>query len=475
MNNLPQEIVEIIVSFLPDLGLAPFATLSIGWQRAVERRTFFRISIKSHGEDMEAFTRIFTLARRPYLRKLMFTVILPFNEAGADARDEQLAHCEAYTSHVRRLFQVLADGDSADENIRSSGSVALCMSCVTSAREWMSGRNRQGLDRRVGLIDGGPQLPMVKCVSRLIFRVEGAGRRVALRAAVDLVKWLPRLKRIEIVASVVELDLAFLNAAMWHRDDRHDLAAALAESGFLSDSHCGEVSLSLEGPGPYTPCMTVPWIFPNYMNSLSYDPLGAAVRTLSHNLVSLDISGMFDGSLFWPGRHELPAMPACPWPRLRHFHAALGLPTLTKAWYFTNRPGCDYRDMPCDDAMQPLFASWAMALESMPVVEQATIHFQVEVDIAQPGFESVMDVKKWQVGFHAPNTRPHPLHHRWVGNIAAADLENPRLVFQNVGGWRPWQSTMERLRAYAKDRFPHRETVELEVDRFDNVTKVPMM
>ncbi|KAI1505941.1 hypothetical protein F5X99DRAFT_175792 [Biscogniauxia marginata] len=468
MDNLPQEIVSIIVSFLPTPGLSPFATLSTKWQEAVERRTFSRLAISSEDEEMQNFARTVTPTRRAHLRTLTFTVVVPFDEGGAKPRSQRQARfSEAFTGAVQRLFQVLAGGDSDDGG---AAGMTLELGWVTSARDYQDGREPRYLRQRIGLVNGGRQLPVVKCVSRLVLCVDRAARRVAPHVAVDLAARLPCLKSINVVATMEMGGMNEDEAAM-HVDDRLALADTLRETGFLSDLPCREVSLSLEDQDPNVLGMKRRFVFPDCMNSLPYEPLGAAMRMWSQNLVALNLCGVFDGSLFWPGEADPLAMPEFPWPCLRKFNVRLGLSTPTGAWYFTLKPGTKYRNVPCEDTIQPLFESWAKGLECMPVLEQAAILFQVELEITQSGFASETSVENWSVGIQAPDIVPDLVHHAWGRNILADDLRSPRLAFRNVGTWRPWKPTMEKLHALGKDRFRSMNMIELEVDMFDKVTK----
>ncbi|KAI1733497.1 hypothetical protein F4680DRAFT_454908 [Xylaria scruposa] len=83
MNNLPQEIVDHVVSFIPhrhvDIDphpLAPFAAVLRKFQRVVERRTFSEIYIKTTEEKIDEFERIWSPQWRSHLRSLDITLIV---------------------------------------------------------------------------------------------------------------------------------------------------------------------------------------------------------------------------------------------------------------------------------------------------------------------------------------------------------------------------------------------------------------
>ncbi|KAI1144149.1 hypothetical protein F5Y05DRAFT_18937 [Hypoxylon sp. FL0543] len=478
MDSLPEEIIDIVVSFLPKgrfIRLASFATLSTLWQKAIERRTFSYIAISSEDEDIQNFTRIVTPARRAFLRYLKFTVIVPLVglHVKRDSSQEPEPFNEPFTSAMHRLFQLLADKESNDVDERArTCNLILEVGEVTHYGEKQL-RPRQHID----LLHGGRRLPEVNCVSRLVLyrAAMERGRRVSLRTAVGLAQRLPCLRRVDIIANELELSEMVGQAGALHLGDREALATALVESNFLSAlRHCKEVCLRLEEQDPIVLSRHSRLVLPNYTNPLSFEALGSAMRTWSHNLVSLEIGGVFDGTLFWPSEHEPSAVPASPWPRLRNFHAGLELATPTGAWYFVPRSERGPRDVPSEETMQPLFESWAKALESMPILEHASIRFLVELETPALDYVSQTSAETWAVGFHAPGIPRGPRKYGWewtgLGENHEADYsQSPRLVFRSVDGWRPQRAVMDKLHALGVDRFLSRNMVDLEVDMFGNV------
>ncbi|OTA66756.1 hypothetical protein K449DRAFT_239300 [Hypoxylon sp. EC38] len=470
MDNLPEEIINIIASFLSGRPLAPLAILSRRWQRVVERYTFSRLHIDSRDEDMESFARIVTPIRRAYIRYLKFAVVLPFS----GSKNTEMQHYnEAFTGAMYRLFQLLAREKPGDVNEETDA----CDMTLEIGEVKDYGEKRR-FRHRFELLHDGRQLPEVNRVSRLVFHRGPMDHMkvITLRTAVDLAQRLPYLRSIDIIAGDLELTGPAGQDNPWHLKDREALAAAVVESNFPSHlQYCRDVHLSLEWQDPFMLSMNPRFVFPNCVNPLSYEVLGSAMRTWSHNLTSLDISGVFDGSLFWPSEHELSLMPASPWPRLRYFHAWLGMTTPTGAWYFVPKLESSPRNTPCEDTMHPLLESWAKALESMPVLEHASIRFRVELETLGTSFASETGVEDWAIGFHAPGTnRSLKRNSRkliGLGEIpGGADYsQKPRLVFRNVGGWRPRKLVLDKLHALGEDRFPSGKMVDLEVDMFNNV------
>ncbi|KAI2471626.1 hypothetical protein F4781DRAFT_429104 [Annulohypoxylon bovei var. microspora] len=196
------------------------------------------------------------------------------------------------------------------------------------------------------------------------------------------------------------------------------------------------------------------------------------MRDWSYNLVSLDIDGVFDGSLFWPHASEKRKMPLHHWPRLRNFYVRLGVSTPTGGWYFGHTSKNLYRNVPLEDKLQPLFESWVKGLQYMPVLEQALVLFNITLEIRQVGFRDYPSVKNWAIGFQAPGLNPYLTRAPWGKNLTADHLDHPRIVYQNVGSWQPYRSALWKLYAMGKFRFPDKKMIELDVDTAGRITDI---
>jgi hypothetical protein len=76
MNSIPYELVNHILTFLPDTPLHLYATISREWQPVIEHHTFS--AIKLHSLDLPHFTRIFNHPhRRKALASLEYHIDLP--------------------------------------------------------------------------------------------------------------------------------------------------------------------------------------------------------------------------------------------------------------------------------------------------------------------------------------------------------------------------------------------------------------
>lgn len=86
ISALPQELIYIITTYLQDDGwidngerhrerIAPFATISLAFQAAIERFTFANLHIKS--TELDIFKSTLTKSRRAKLARLSFDIVLP--------------------------------------------------------------------------------------------------------------------------------------------------------------------------------------------------------------------------------------------------------------------------------------------------------------------------------------------------------------------------------------------------------------
>lgn len=498
MDTIPGELIQRIVHFLAGewphtRRIAAFATLSKKWQRAVERRTFEDLKITNNDDDLETLEQV-VLAnprRRAHLRYLQFSVNLDSGAStGSKTENRELHASMRFTDGIAKLFRALALADRGDDD-----DGALQIVPVLSPRVETTKKRLKNLRQRVRILnDAGSSvsaaqcqaLSPVTCISHLVLNVAAEKGRLAMRTAVDLARLLPSLSRLDMTAALEVPSNVETNLAQ-HGDDRRELANTLLETAG-SPSSLRKVLFSIEEQDPWSVQRTPRFVFPDLTRAVSdatagpaddgaelrAEPLGAALRMWSNNLVTLDLCGVFDGSLFWPpGGTKSSALPC--WPNLKNLSVKLGVSTPSGGWYFTPRPGPasdGHRRAPCDDGLQPLFAAWSRALERMPVLENAALFFELmlEMDEAQLGAGDISTVfGRWLVAFQAPNALPRPeTAMQWARKLALEDCCRARLVFQCVSGWRPWRDTMERLCSLSGER----PLLLLEVDLLDNVRAV---
>ncbi|KAI1470596.1 uncharacterized protein F4812DRAFT_469161 [Daldinia caldariorum] len=417
MEALPLEIIIIIASFLPvdtlthQRLLAPYATLSRKWQGAIERRTFSSLRLSNEFDDLDIFSDIVwpNYTRRMFLRHLTFRIyVRRYTGKGSLQRASEMI-----TSNLQMLFFVLSKSDGSKE-------IALKLSFHVSASHSLDHIERQSLEPRFELIGRGEQLATVKCVSSLALYSD-AYIGLALRTIVDLMARFPRLRSIRFTRGEY----------CTYRNDRHGLATALIDAaGFLSKTECLKVTLTTErvGPWPYYPRFSS---YLTYNTSLPpYDTFGAAMRMWSHNLVYLKINGVLSSSIFWPSGNEQSEIKVSHWPRLRELYVAFAIMTPEGGWYFEEPSDIQTRRcVPCNDTLWPLFEAWAKAIESMPVLEQALVGF----NMAGPSMFDDYYPYKWSIVLQVPDVLHSSLLGTWTKNLGPY-LHNSRLIFQDTNG-----------------------------------------
>ncbi|KAI1393891.1 uncharacterized protein F4822DRAFT_29151 [Hypoxylon trugodes] len=398
-THFPQEVVDNIVEFLPEDELSKFATVSRKWQKAVENYNFRYFTIDhTKEEDMEGLATIVFPKHRHQLRILRLRSPL------------QLGYRipEAFNKTLLRFFQLVAGS-------------------VTTVQEALESRNRgttlelswhyQADAEDFGFaIDSctftlPPVTPVMRGISTLRMIMCCADVRVRLYTAVELAMATPDIKRLEILANTTRPILTLRCAD--HVRNRISLRAALLARKFLSHTNLQEVCLMLEP----TDGVSHMWI-DSYTSLVprQFDLLSSAVRMWSYTLVSLDVQGLFDSSLFWPDPAEKLIIGGSVWNRLKNFHARLRLETPTGNRYFVARTGSNFENKPHQETLQPLFSYWADALGHMPVLEKASVAFTMKFEvISERNAWCPMD---WMVEYQAPNN----------------ESPNPRLFFQYVRG-----------------------------------------
>ncbi|KAI6083128.1 hypothetical protein F4821DRAFT_281107 [Hypoxylon rubiginosum] len=477
MDDLPIEVIERIVSFLPDTGLSSFATISSKWQHPVERRTFSCLTITSREADK--YTELKALEqyvfspsrayRRKYLREIHFRVCFPRLQTNQ-------AHsyvCRTSWRHIQQLFRILALGDHLDATNegRTGGrkgiTLDLGLICIPESGSHLGFIFGNG----VVLGNGREQLSQVKCISRLIqpchifarvfdrnYRTQWVQSLVP-ETAIHLVKSLPCLRYLVIDDNH--------NAFTFLRGPRH----FINRDHFIRDLSNANYLSNHQGVATSTPLKVYLNFRPtDNFGGASTDIMSPTLRMWSHNVASFDVSGAFDRSLFWPQESEptrMLTLPESPWPWLRSFHVKLLNETPSGDPYFATSNASRSQNVPVKDKVQPLFESWAKALAAMPIIEQATVRWSLTFDTPEANSK-----RDWLVGFQAPGTTLRLNRHAWEHNVTADMRMRPRLVFQNDHGWRPDHMTMKQLHKMGEEKFPMNTMIEVDVDHLGNVTQL---
>lgn len=201
-RELPVEILQEIISKI-DGPLAPYANVSLSFQRLIEPATFAEIETSSTNDEVKLFESAFADGRRRrLLRTLHFTVKLPditekrFRKF--QTKREAAENARVYTDAVHALFRRLAPWAKHSDDIETAPSFRLHLRSASprvGKRSLLPGEHdRPAWEIRNGYkyieFDRAPELPPVACVNMLY----PGGRRLDPRAMGTIARALPRIK-----------------------------------------------------------------------------------------------------------------------------------------------------------------------------------------------------------------------------------------------------------------------------------------
>ncbi|KAK7921552.1 hypothetical protein PG985_009574 [Apiospora marii] len=481
MDRLPIEVIDLIASFLPQDSWLPskrhaarYAAISSRWQQAVEPRTFEKIDLDS--TQLDALACVLTPRRCRYAKRIYFTVVIPHNDPAMQPTAQKAHLCKVMTNALRRLFQILAQkSDPSDVGVMMLRVAHVEFPVDVDPPSPRPFYKRDALD----LVDWD-DLPVVPCISELLFHEHQGERRLSLRTGLKLASRLPNLSRLTLgTLEWSSSEFPIIPNAAAVRSWRHKLAATFADERLAAGLLLRHATLEDETWDRDWACPgNDGFVPPSYCVAASeeagapqHDPLGAAIRDWSQNLYSLEISGSV-----YPH-----------WPNLETLTTDLSPCSPDGTCYFTRDPSARRVEVhdgyeislpppghPNDDTLQPLFASWARALAQMPRLREATLCWNLK--LGWPGcIEHVRD-RMWAVSFLAPGTPPKGSVHfdaidDWRDPITPDEARRPRLLFYATLGWRPWEGTMGILREVAGRRFPGTGLVVFSVDTEHQMTR----
>ena len=362
MDQLPQELVNRVSSFLSPESLKNTLVLSHAFRYAAEKYsgTFARFALNK--DTAAKFTSTFSGYRLSYLRNLEFEIRLP-PPVDSNLRDDakQLSNLDqSFTEQIMFLFETLKTVEERAENQNEPGTVRLAISPL-----WRRVRRDRALSYhdhlswRIHLLDP-EELPALRSIRSLEIGHgwEGSVSRTAddadyrlaeakldYRVMVDLVSKFPNVEywgcRIggNEWSSKTEQEAAQYFTQDWagpRRDTRQEFAKALA-SVRLPDSlrkvrldflHDLDQSMNIDHLTAQ-PDLTSPAV---------NDPFSTSLHHLSHHLRRLHLRVVADETLFWP-------MNGCtsPWPKLESLVVAFHIVSPSGQWYF-NGPNGEGRD-----------------------------------------------------------------------------------------------------------------------------------
>lgn len=361
MDDLPQELIDNISSFLPSSDLKNTLTVSPKFQVAAELHSqgFKKFLITE--SNAEKFLATYSGRRARYLRRIRFRPMLPAldtpgEDHGCRESAQELADDdEHFTSQIQMLFQTLDSLQTQmKDNLSDFGNISLTI--YTPGRlvfdHALYCLHRAYVSWRIHLLS--PEtLPSIGFVRTLIVKNDPklnlldddvsqqspSLRSLDLRILKDLESKLPNLQKLvcrvggEDWASYLTWDAHSANQSRHifqgpPRDSRRTFADVASE--FQAKSMT-DVDLDF-----LSPMVVIDWMdqrreMPDLVAPMQHDPFSTALRVLSYSMRRLNLRGVFDGTIFWPrsASEDLPY-----WPNLEILNVAFHPVTPSGAWYF---------------------------------------------------------------------------------------------------------------------------------------------
>lgn len=465
MDVLPQELINRIALYLdryedhplqlPAIDqqesgpskLLTYATLSSRWREAVEAIIFHRLRISSH--DLRQFQTMMTGNRRNYLKKLHFTVILPNYSrercAHIESREEQQVNNECFTQAIVNLFTILKQWEDAGQmwglrlqlgDAHSPTDSRDAQARVDLAQQDREPKPNNAEPRRwcdpdifedrwaASFIDleKPDRIPTLSNIVYLNFQ-GNCGRVFSPAVGPRLAACLPNLEGLH--WRFGERDDALVN-----NENRSKFASNL-ERTKIQKCSAADIIFYLDPPDHNLAVRS------RIAPGVPQDPFSASLRGFSYNLTSLCLAGCVDSTLFWPSSHEECSTPT--WPFLKILNINFHMIAPSGEWYFVGTDADsdpEFRQHGNPETLDPFLASFAKALQHMPILESFLLESNLGDD---KGF--------WEISFHAPGREAEQ------GDIHENDTK-VRRVYYTVGDvWRPDDFVAETFRAIGQERY----------------------
>ncbi|KAF2625658.1 hypothetical protein BU25DRAFT_300726, partial [Macroventuria anomochaeta] len=364
MNELPQEIVDNVCSYLDHDSLKSILLLSEKLQYAAEQYSeAFRIFTLT-ANNIEKFIATYSGRRFRYLRQLEFRPFLPAPERDEDLQDwdsddnqyresqEELQNIDAhFTSQIRLLFSTMKAVETHSCNEKATGYIHLKLFTPTmNLNPNMWPLQRLFVTWRVHLLT--PEtLPMLTSVRELTIQSPDQTwyrngphpslRKLDLRVLLDLSGKLPNLSALRCRIGADELYSNTLSSEPlryitqdWigpRKDSRSGFGKALEGLALHNLRH---VCLDFLYPQFRIQHIDQGLPMPNLTAPSLLDPLSTSLRILSQQLRAMQFRVIADATLFWPGEGDTPH-----WPNLEHLQVEFHMSTPAGSWYFNKPPG----------------------------------------------------------------------------------------------------------------------------------------
>jgi hypothetical protein len=372
MDNLSQELVDHISSFLDHDDLKNTLTVSPKFQIAAESgsRAFEKFTITE--DNAEEFLSIYSGRRVQYLRRIRFRPKLPDLDSEIELSEEEddeptcreskedlQKDDEIFTSQITLLFSTLQKLEESTNDSKRNHPFNLRLTIYTPTRlvDQDAGycHHRAYVSWPLHLLSP-EQLPTISIIRALVFKndvrldplrdvieqAEPSTRSLDLRVILDLAKKLSGLEilRTRLGGEVWQSHISWPSQhaiqyrSGWdgpHRDSRHSFANAATTLELPPGLK--QADLDFLFPLDAVDSMDHRQQMPNLAKDTAglHDKFSSALRILSYPLRRLNLQGSFDATLFqtFDNGHETAL-----WPNLEVLHVSFHPASPSGAWYF---------------------------------------------------------------------------------------------------------------------------------------------
>jgi hypothetical protein len=436
MENVPQELVDLISSYLSYNDLKNTLLLSRAFQYSAEQHSGAFSDFTLNEDNANQFLEVYSGRHFRYLRNVRFRPSLPALE---DKSYLKRKHCretlddleqinQHFTCQINFLFSTLKTVETRADNWYGPGRIELTI--YTPTKEVELGWNclhQVFIGWRVRLLL--PEtLPSLACVRSL--RIETGAinehheepslsiRKLDLRILFDISTKLPNLESLGCKLGSEEwpnnlgCEKAKYLVRDWEgprRDSRHDFGKALHAAAL---PNLRSVNLDFLDPLFLAEDIDQRERMPNLTMPAKHDPFSSSLRLLSYQLRRMIVRVVADETLFWPTNGNVPT-----WPSLESLSVMFHMTSPSGTWYFrglhnegategfdvdensypplTNEgqvgiedidrdimwdgirwdrcSSSKYRVIPMEDTLGPFLAGFARATASMPSLKEAAL------------------------------------------------------------------------------------------------------
>jgi hypothetical protein len=355
LNDLPQELVDHVSSYLGREDLKHTLLVSPKFQRAAEEYSGAFTKYALTEDNVDKFVETFNGRIFRHLRRVKFRTSVPSlrseevdeDNPCRDTADQLNQMDHEFTRQINFLFLTLQKVERQTGNLHRPGRIELKIYTPTRDVD----RNYHCLHRvftswRVHLLS--PEtLPSLTSVQSLFVKngsdleadePNPALRKLDLRVLLDISAKLPNLRTLkcniggdEWIPNISEEEEGQVRHTTqdWpglRRDTRHDFSKALGDIALPTLRHA-----QLDFIYPLT---RAEWIdqrlaMPDLTKPALYDPFSSSLRLLSYQLRTLRLRVVADETLFWPSDGSVPF-----WPNLESLSVMFHMVTPSGSWYF---------------------------------------------------------------------------------------------------------------------------------------------